>query len=61
MELFKGLLPDFSQIFHIAFLVVIQYYGWVVFVMGMVYILWRLYYLEIEHQYVHSQFRRLED
>ncbi|MFA5990823.1 MAG: hypothetical protein WC794_01080 [Candidatus Doudnabacteria bacterium] len=55
MDFLKAILPNFSEIFHIAFLVVIVYYGWVLFIIGLIYMLWRMYYLEIEHQYIHSQ------
>ena len=55
MEILKDLLPNFTDIFHIAFLVVIKYYGWVLFIFGLIYMLWRMYYVEIEHQYVNSQ------
>jgi len=55
MEILKEILPNFADIFHIAFLVVIKYYGWVLFIIGLVYMLWRMYYLEIEHQYINSQ------
>lgn len=55
MEIFDNIIPDFSYIFHIAYLVVITYYGWVVFMVGLIYMLWRLYYVEIEHQYIAAQ------
>lgn len=55
MEILKSLLPNFGDIFHIAYLFIFKYYGWVLFVFGFLNALWRLYILEIQHQYVHQQ------
>jgi hypothetical protein len=55
MNIISVILPNFSDIFRIAFLVIFKYYGWVFFVWGLIVILWRVYYLEIEHQYIHAQ------
>ncbi|HYV33240.1 MAG TPA: hypothetical protein VE973_00115 [Candidatus Limnocylindria bacterium] len=55
MDILKSILPNFSQIFYITFLVIFKYYGWVFFVIGAIYGLWRMYYLEIMHQFVHNQ------
>ncbi len=55
MEIIQNLLPNFSNIFYIAYLFVFKYYGWVIFVLGAVRILWHVYYHEIQHQYVHQQ------
>lgn len=38
-----------------AFLITFQYYGWVVFVFGIVYMLWRLYKIEIMTQHWNKQ------
>ncbi len=50
-----GIFPNFSNIFHGAYQFIVVYYGWVFFLLGFIYMLWRLYYVEIEHQYIHSQ------
>ncbi len=55
MEILTSILPNFSNIFHIAFLILFTYYGWVLFIIGLIYMMWRMYYVEIEHQFVHSQ------
>ncbi len=55
MQIIKGLFPNFFQIFHLAFLFVVVYYGWVIFVIGLIYMLWRSYIVEIQHQFVHQQ------
>jgi hypothetical protein len=55
MEVLSSLFPNFSQIFYISYLFVFHYYGWVIFVIGVIYALWRLYIVEIRHQYVHQQ------
>jgi hypothetical protein len=49
-----GLFPNLLDIFKIAVTFTANG-GWVLFVIGMIYMLWRLYFLEIQHQYVHSQ------
>ncbi len=55
MEILKNILPNFVDIFRLVFLFTFTYYGWVIFVFGLIYMLWKLYYGEIEHQYVGSQ------
>lgn len=54
MEAIKNALPDLMVIFRIAYLFIFQYYGWTLFVIGMMYLLWKSYLLEIQHQYVHA-------
>src|ERR1700691_4548232 len=46
--------PNFAEIFHIAFLVVVTYYGWVLFVIGLLYMLWFEYVEEIQAQFVRN-------
>lgn len=55
MDILRSLLPNFFDIFHIAFLVIFQYYGWVLFSIGLIYILWRLYKVEIMTQHLLKQ------
>ncbi|HVY67698.1 MAG TPA: hypothetical protein VHA30_02300 [Patescibacteria group bacterium] len=50
MQILAGVLPDFGEIFHIAFLFV-THGGWLLFLCGLIYILWRLYLSEIQHQF----------
>lgn len=52
MSFFNALLPNFSDIFHYAFLFIVTYYGWVVFVLGLLYMLWFEYNEEIQGQFV---------
>ncbi len=52
MSFLSGLLPNFADVFHIAFLVIVTYYGWVLFVMGLVYMLYFEYLEERQGQYV---------
>lgn len=54
MELIAKLVPNFSEIFKITFLFISKG-GWVLFVIGMIYILYRLYISEIREQYLHNQ------
>ncbi|MBI5530924.1 MAG: hypothetical protein HY918_05535 [Candidatus Doudnabacteria bacterium] len=54
MEVIVNLVPNFAVIFQIAFLFITKG-GWVLFVIGLIYMLWRMYYTEIRHQYVHNQ------
>lgn len=51
----NGLLPNFTDIFKIAYLFVVVYYGWVIFIMGLIYMLWRLYRTELIIQYIKKQ------
>lgn len=55
MDFLNQYLPGFSQIWNIAWLIFFRYYGWVLFVIAAIYILWRMYYVEIRHQAVHDQ------
>ncbi len=52
MEVLTSILPNFREVFHIAFLVIVTYYGWVLFVLGLVYMLYFEYLEEIQAQYV---------
>lgn len=52
MEVLNNLLPNFSAVFHLAFLFVVVYYGWVLFVIGLLYMLWFEYVEEIQAQFV---------
>lgn len=54
MEILKSILPNFSEIFHYAYLFFGEYYGWVFFVWG-IFLLLKLEYLEeIQGQFVTS-------
>ncbi len=55
MEILKSVLPNFGEIFRITYIFIFQYYGWVVFMIGMVYMLWRLYKTEIIMQHWKAQ------
>jgi hypothetical protein len=55
MDILRSVLPNFFEIFHIAFLFIFQYYGWVIFVMGLIYMLWRLYRWEIMTRHWQNQ------
>lgn len=55
MDFLKQSLPDFPQIIYLAWEIFFHYYGWVLFVIATLYVLWRMYFKEIQHQYVHSQ------
>src|ERR1035437_1500578 len=52
MEVLTSIFPNFSDVFHIAFLVVVTYYGWVLFVLGLIYMLYFEYLEEIQGQFV---------
>ncbi len=54
MQLLKSLLPNFGDIFYLAYLFVFQYYGWVLFVIGFIVMFWREYVEEIQGQFVRS-------
>jgi hypothetical protein len=54
MHVLSSLFPNFLEVLKITYLFTIKG-GWVLYVIAMIPILWRMYYLEIEHQYVHSQ------
>ena len=54
MEILKTAFPDLLVMFRLAYRFIFEYYGWVVFAIGMLYMLWKAYILEIQHQYVHS-------
>lgn len=49
------LFPNFADVVHIAYLVTVVYYGWVFFLLGLIYMLWRLYRIEIMTQYLLKQ------
>lgn len=55
MDILKTYLPNFFDIFYIAYLFVFKYYGWVLFLFGIIYMLWRLYRTEIIIQYLKNQ------
>jgi hypothetical protein len=54
MQFLTSILPNFPGIFYIAFLVIVKYYGWVLFVIGLVYMLRHEYLEEIQGQFVRS-------
>lgn len=54
MEVLTSVLPDFFGIFKITYIVMFQYYGWVLFVIGLIYMLYFAYRHEIEHQFIHG-------
>lgn len=54
MEAFKSAIPDLIIMFRLAYRFIFEYYGWVIFVIGALYLLWKTYLLEIQHQYVRS-------
>ncbi len=63
MDIFNSTLPEFGPIFKIAYDFFLHglpfqygwiFSGWVYFILGAVYILFKTYLLEIQHQYVHS-------
>jgi hypothetical protein len=54
MGVLTSILPNFREVFHIAFLVIVTYYGWVFFVLGLIYMLYFEYHEEIQGQFVKS-------
>lgn len=52
MEAISNLVPNFSDVFHYAFLFIVHYYGWALFVIGLGYMLWFEYVEEIQGQFV---------
>lgn len=54
MDILIQILPNFSEIFRIGFLFILKG-GWILFVIGFIYILWRLYIIEIQHQFIQKQ------
>jgi hypothetical protein len=52
MSVLTSIFPNFGEVFHIAFLVIVTYYGWVLFVLGLVYMLYFEYLEEIQGQFV---------
>lgn len=48
-------LPNAGQILSITWQFLFNYYGWVIFVIALVYILFKRYVHEIQHQFVHAQ------
>jgi len=54
MDILQSTFPDFFAIFGYTYRFIFEFYGWVIFLIGIMYILWRTYILEIQHQYVHS-------
>lgn len=55
MDVLKSYLPNFFEVFYLAYLFVFKYYGWVIFLLGIIYMLWRLYRLEIMTQHLLKQ------
>ncbi len=55
MDIFQNIWPNLGDLWHIFYLVFIKYYGWIVFVIAAIFEFWRLYMIEIQHQFVHSQ------
>lgn len=55
MDILKETLPNFGEILKITWLIIFKFYGWVLFVWVIIYIMWKKYYGEIQHQYIHSQ------
>jgi hypothetical protein len=54
MEIFSNIAPQFLEIFKIFGIFFING-GWVVFALAAIYLLWKSYLHEIQHQFVHSQ------
>ncbi len=54
MDGINTLVPNFAEIFKLSFWLFTRG-GWILFVIGLIYMLWRLYYTEIRHQYIHKQ------
>lgn len=54
MELISQSLSGFTEIFGIFWLV-FKNGGWLLFIWGLLYVLYKMYRGEIEHQFVHSQ------
>ncbi len=54
MGILQNLLPDFSVIFHYAFLFIVTYYGWVLFVIALFNMLKFEYMEEIQGQFLKS-------
>lgn len=52
MQVLISVFPNFVEIFHIAFLVIVTYYGWVIFVLGLIYMLYFEYLEEIQGQFI---------
>lgn len=55
MDIFEQLSSSIPGIFKISWMIFFNYYGWVLFLIGMIYVLWRMYYVEIQHQFMHNQ------
>jgi hypothetical protein len=51
MNVIANISPNFIQIFHLAYLVLFTYYGWVLFIWGFIYMMWFLYLEEIQAQF----------
>ena len=51
---FNSIFPDFQIMLGYTYRFIFVYYGWAVFVIGIMYMLWRSYLMEIQHQYVHT-------
>jgi len=54
MNLITSNLPNLGDIFHFALLFMFQYYGWVLFVVMIMFALWREYVEEIQGQFVRN-------
>lgn len=53
MSVLASVLPNFVLVMQQAWWLFIHG-GWVIFVIGMTYMLWRLYIVEIRHQFIHN-------
>ena len=54
MEILREIFPNFTQVFHIAFLFMFKGYGWVLFVIGFIVMFKHEYVEEIQGQFVRS-------
>jgi hypothetical protein len=54
MQVLYSVLPNFFEVFHITFIFIFQYYGWVLFVIGLIYMLYHEYLEEIQSQFVRN-------
>jgi hypothetical protein len=55
MEFLGQIFSDFGNIFKITWAVLFRYYGWVLFVLAFIYLSYKRYMAEIQHQFVHKQ------
>ncbi len=54
MNIFETVFNNLFTIFAYTYRFLFDFYGWVIFLIGIMYMFWRIYILEIQHQYVHS-------